>query len=181
MTNNETMEVRYIYQHGLQRHLTVFTGVECSLLRQRLPGSDTFFDRLRGRSEISTAMPKAYNSISYNPTVSLKHACTQAATAAAAADPTGVFVGISYNEYAQLSAAVSSSVSTYTATGGSLSVAAGESSLPGFCVSDCPTLPSNPTLKPYTLNQIIEIEGGILQNKHYICIQRSPGIVRLSN
>jgi acyl transferase domain-containing protein len=37
----------------------------------------------------------------------------------------GVFVGISYNEYAQLSAAASTAVSTYTATGGSLSVAAG--------------------------------------------------------
>ncbi len=51
----------------------------------------------------------------------------QAAAASVAADPTGVFVGISYSEYAQLSAAVSPSVSTYTATGGSLSVAAGES------------------------------------------------------
>ena len=38
---------------------------------------------------------------------------------------TGVYVGISYGEYAQLSAARASSVSTYTATGGSLSVAAG--------------------------------------------------------
>ena len=34
-------------------------------------------------------------------------------------------MGISYSEYAQLSAARASSVSTYTATGGSLSVAAG--------------------------------------------------------
>ncbi len=44
---------------------------------------------------------------------------------AAAGDSPGVFVGISYNEYAQLSVAVSPSVSSYTATGGSLSVAAG--------------------------------------------------------
>lgn len=42
-------------------------------------------------------------------------------------DNTGVFVGISYNEYAQLSAAASSTVSTFTATGGNLSVAAGPS------------------------------------------------------
>ena len=40
-------------------------------------------------------------------------------------DGTGVYVGISYSEYAQLCAARTSSVSTYTATGGSLSVAAG--------------------------------------------------------
>ncbi|KAK9830427.1 hypothetical protein WJX72_011727 [[Myrmecia] bisecta] len=38
---------------------------------------------------------------------------------------TGVWIGISYNEYAQLSAAAAAHVSTYTATGGSLSVAAG--------------------------------------------------------
>ena len=40
-------------------------------------------------------------------------------------DSAGVYVGVSYNEYAQLAAAQTSSVSTYTATGGSLSVAAG--------------------------------------------------------
>lgn len=34
-------------------------------------------------------------------------------------------MGISYNEYAQLIAAASPAVSSYTATGGSLSVAAG--------------------------------------------------------
>ena len=48
-----------------------------------------------------------------------------AASASAAGDSPGVFVGISYNEYAQISAAAAPSVSTYTATGGSLSVAAG--------------------------------------------------------
>ena len=40
-------------------------------------------------------------------------------------DNAGVYVGVSYSEYAQLAAAHTSSVSTYTATGGSLSVAAG--------------------------------------------------------
>ena len=40
-------------------------------------------------------------------------------------DSAGVYVGVSYSEYAQLAAAQTSSVSTYTATGGSLSVAAG--------------------------------------------------------
>ena len=40
-------------------------------------------------------------------------------------DSTGVYVGVSYSEYAQLVAAQTSSVSTYPATGGSLSVAAG--------------------------------------------------------
>ena len=43
----------------------------------------------------------------------------------AAVDGAGVYVGISYNEYAQISAAQSPTVNTYTATGGSLSVAAG--------------------------------------------------------
>jgi hypothetical protein len=38
---------------------------------------------------------------------------------------TSVYVGISYNEYAQLGGAATPEVSTYTATGGSLSVAAG--------------------------------------------------------
>ncbi|BDA51454.1 probable phthiocerol synthesis polyketide synthase type I PpsA at C-terminar half [Coccomyxa sp. Obi] len=62
-----------------------------------------------------------------------------AASASAAGDSPGVFVGISYNEYAQLSAAAAPSVSTYTATGGSLSVAAGRISymygLRGPCVA----------------------------------------------
>ena len=40
-------------------------------------------------------------------------------------DSAGVYVGVSYSEYAQLAAAQTTSVSTYTATGGSLSVAAG--------------------------------------------------------
>lgn len=38
---------------------------------------------------------------------------------------TGVYVGLSYNEYAQAIASAIPGVSTYTATGGSLSVAAG--------------------------------------------------------
>lgn len=37
----------------------------------------------------------------------------------------GVYVGISYNEYSQLAAAQGPGMSSYTATGGSLSVAAG--------------------------------------------------------
>lgn len=60
------------------------------------------------------------------------HTCSESIQAARAGlqsngnlDNTGVYVGISYSEYAQLSAARASSVSTYTATGGSLSVAAG--------------------------------------------------------
>ncbi len=56
-----------------------------------------------------------------------------------AMEAAGVFVGISYNEYAQLSAALAPAVSTYTATGGSLSVAAGRISymhgLRGPCVA----------------------------------------------
>lgn len=41
----------------------------------------------------------------------------------------GVYVGISYAEYAQAAARAMPEVSTYTATGGSLSVAAGETEL----------------------------------------------------
>ena len=55
---------------------------------------------------------------------------------------TGVYVGISYSEYAQLSAARASSVSTYTATGGSLSVAAGVLGPPQLrlrCINEIPT------------------------------------------
>ena len=37
----------------------------------------------------------------------------------------GVYVGVSYNEYSQLAAAQGPGMSSYTATGGSLSVAAG--------------------------------------------------------
>ena len=39
----------------------------------------------------------------------------------------GVYVGISYNEYSQLAAAHGPGLSSYIATGGSLSVAAGQS------------------------------------------------------
>ncbi|CAL8465602.1 g5138 [Coccomyxa elongata] len=68
-----------------------------------------------------------------------KSMAAAASAVSAAGDSPGVFVGISYNEYAQLSAAAASSVSTYTATGGSLSVAAGRISymygLRGPCVA----------------------------------------------
>ena len=49
--------------------------------------------------------------------------------AGAARQEMGVYVGISYNEYSQLAAAQGPGMSSYTATGGSLSVAAGLSRL----------------------------------------------------
>jgi hypothetical protein len=48
------------------------------------------------------------------------------AAASSAQGNVGVFIGISYNEYGPMAGAVSGTASTYTATGSSLSVAAGK-------------------------------------------------------